>query len=338
MPSHYDITVLTNLPVDRLYTDVSPATLNHFQLTPSDFNPVTPATFQAIRQHLGEGTLHSGGAGANTGWAMAKLGHRVALVGHVGNDPEGRFFHGSMADAGVHMAPPQPGLRTMEIKVLIDTEGHRTFASDSHTPLITPGQIPENFLTHTKLLWLDPYLLESREQHPAIHHALATARENNALIGASLSSPWIVQQHGAFLCQLIRDGLNLLACNETEMAALQNAIRQLPLHLAHKTHAALNATNRLVTHGAKGAEYLPAAFPGLSMFEETPPVPKVVDTTGAGDAFLAGFLHKYLSGAPIRECLQSGHALASHVVQHVGARLPRITPTLLEPPTSRAHA
>lgn len=338
MRTQFDITILTNTPVDRLHTGIPADVLTRFGLTPGDFHSLPPETITHLRRHIGDGTLHPGGASANTGWALAKLGHQVAVVGYVGADEGGQLFHRSMTDAGATMPEPHPDARTMEINVLVEPHGQRTFATNGANFALTPELIPEAWVKHTRMLWLDAYLADKDYQHAAIRHAVAMARQHRVDIGLALSSPKVVERQYPLLCEIIRGGVTLLACNDSEMAALEAHIGQLESVHAAITRQALADTSQLVTHGAKGAEFVPAYRSHLRIFEATPAVPQVVDTTGAGDAFLAGFLDRYLRDAPYRECLQHGHALAGMVVQQVGARLPDLSREHLQPEFSRASA
>jgi len=322
----YDITIIGNAPIDILF-QVDDALLQTYKLKKGDWQRLDVDVFDALMAELNsrgiQGELIPGGSGANTAWHLGRMGHSVFFAGIVGDDRAGNLFHDSMTDAGVDMTPPTPGLRSFVLGCLITPDGERTFVSDGRCPPFGPEHLPVEVIATSRYLMLEGYLLG--ESYPTLAHAADLAAAHGAGIILTLAAPSFVTRHFDQLATLLRHKQTcLFFANDKELAALRNQIGNITdPDLAGKTLNALCDIEHVITHGAKGAELFTNGVSGGLV--KPAPVAQVVDATGAGDAFAAGFLHVWLTKPFVESAaLKAGHTLAGKVIAHIGGR-PNVT-------------
>ncbi len=309
----YDINVIGNAPVDML-THVPESFISEHNLNKGDFNQVDSATFDAITQKCTVEEMQSGGSCANSAWALAKIGKNVHFTGHIGNDAAGQHFYTDMEAVGITMPAPQQGSRTMEIYVLITPDGERTFVSQGVTAPITAEMIHEETFQQSPWLFIEGYTL--LDQEPAVLKAIDLAKQNQCKIAFTVSADFVIHIKQQDIFSDILPHIDLFLANEEEYALLQEYIEKLPETEQKQAKEQLNNMAQVVTHSEKGATFKNAEG---EQFIPTTAV-QTVDATGAGDAFAAGFLSKYLDH-DVENGLKTGHQIAGLVVQQVGARL-----------------
>ncbi|MAI07531.1 MAG: hypothetical protein CMF61_01095 [Magnetococcales bacterium] len=309
----YDITIMGNSPVDIL-THVEEDILTKYNLNKADFNPVDAETFMKIADECTFVGMEAGGSCANTAWALGKMHKHVYFIGHVGQDPAGKHFHAEMEAAKVEMPEPQTGSRTMEIFVLITPDGERTFVSRGVTAFITPEMVQEETLNKSNWLLLEGYTL--LDQTSAVTTALELAPRCHCKVAFTISADFIIHAQHSFIMETILPKIDLFIANEEEFELLQEYIAKLPEEKRTALEAKLNSIDLLVTKSEKGASLYSK---GVETFVETTPK-KMLDATGAGDAFAAGFFCKYLEG-DAQGGLELGHTIAGEVISQLGARL-----------------
>jgi sugar/nucleoside kinase (ribokinase family) len=319
----YDITIIGNAPVDNLF-HVDDALLKTYALKKGDWQKLPVATYDALTADLTSRGIHNemipGGSGANTAWHLSRMGRKVFFAGLVGDDAAGVLFHQSMTDAGVDMTPPVAGLATFVLICLVTPDGERTFVSNGLTPDFTPEDVPEHIVAQSRYLMLEGYLLGTG--FPALLHAAHLGDKHGAKLILTLAAPSFVNQFFENLATLLReDHTNLFFANDKELDALRNQMHNITdPDVMGKTLNALYLTNHVVTHGAQGAEYYHNGS-SHGLVKPQLRVPQVLDATGAGDAFAAGFLHVWLADPTnVAEAIQAGHTLAGKVIAHLGAR------------------
>lgn len=337
-PAHrrLDITLVGNAPVDILH-HVPEFAVRLMRLEKGQFQHVPPLAAAVFRWMRGHGTLQPGGAAANTAYGLGQLGNQAHFIGAVGNDAFGRAFHQSMADARVSMPPPDPTLSTMLINVLVTPDRQRTFATEGTTKILTRDDIPEDTLAASGAVLLEAYLLNKPAQHDAVFHAASLARRHGRNLILTLASASVVERQTPAIAKLVEDGVSLLVANEKEMAALLRSARRRRADHGQGLLDTIRRTPCLVTRGAGGAEYRDGH--GGKTRVPCPPLPQwqLVDTTGAGDSFLAGFLdgwlHNHMSPHPDpARWLGQGHRFARQVVRKMGGRLPDLDPQTVQSP------
>ena len=278
---------------------------------------IDEARAQAIYDAMGPAIETSGGSAANTIVGLASLGSRSAFIGKVKDDELGRTFaHDIRAAGAAYSTPPAAdGPSTARCYVLVTPDGERTMntylgaAQDLH-----PADIDADLVAASAVLYLEGYLWDPKNAKEAFLKAAKIAHEAERTVALSLSDAFCVDRWRAEFLQLMRSGtVDLIFANETELHSLyQTADFDTAV-------AALRAdvSAAVVTRSEKGCIVLgPEGTEAVPAF----PIERVVDTTGAGDLFAAGFLSGLARGADDRTCGRLGALAAAEVIQHIGAR------------------
>ena len=278
---------------------------------------IDEARAQAIYDAMGPAIETSGGSAANTIVGLASFGSRSAFIGKVRDDELGRTFAHDIRAAGAsYTTPPAAdGPSTARCYVLVTPDGQRTMntylgaAQDLH-----PADIDAELVAASAVLYLEGYLWDPKNAKDAFIKAAKIAHEAERTVALSLSDAFCVDRWRAEFLQLMRSGtVDLIFANETE------------LHSLYQTSdfdtavAALRAdvSAAVVTRSEKGCIVLgPEGTEAVPAF----PIERVIDTTGAGDLFAAGFLSGLARGADDRTCGRLGALAAAEVIQHLGAR------------------
>ncbi len=303
-----------NAIVDVLVT-VDEAVIRDHQLTKGGMHLVDEAAVAAVYADVGPATEQSGGSVANTIAHLADEGVPCAFIGKVANDTFGRVFTHDLSALGVAnpVPPATDGDGTGRSLVLITPDGQRTMctylgASIGLTAKDVAASLPRQF----DVLLIEGYLWDAPGGHAAIAQALERAEAARAKVAVTLSDAGCVGRHLETIAQVMRRA-DILLANEAEACALtgeDNVARAVDAVAGMVKLAA-------VTHSENGSTVL---CNGERHEVDAQPVARVVDSTGAGDAFAAGFLQAYLNGAPASHCAKVGGRLAARVIQHIGAR------------------
>jgi sugar/nucleoside kinase (ribokinase family) len=272
---------------------------------------------EAIYSGMGPATEQSGGSVANTIANLANLGGNTAYIGRVADDDLGRIFIHDMRSLGVDLrfAPVKGGAPTARSYILITPDGERTM----NTYLGAAAELgPENVTPETfgrpGIVLLEGYVWDMAAGQGAMANALALAKKTGARVALSLSDQWCVDRHHAEFVELIGRDVKVVVANETEILRLFEVTDfDAAVERASKL-AALFAITRS-EHGSvivQGRE---------KIVQRAYPVAKVVDATGAGDAWMAGFLYGLTRGQSLAQCADLGSRAATLVIQQVGPRL-----------------
>jgi sugar/nucleoside kinase (ribokinase family) len=278
---------------------------------------IDEARAQAIYDAMGPAVEISGGSAANTIVGLASLGGRGAFVGRVKNDKLGHAFSHDIRAAGVAFttSAADSGPSTGRCYVLVTPDGERTMntylgaAQDLH-----PADIDEGMIASSAIVYLEGYLWDPKNAKDAFLKAAKIAHESERKVALSLSDAFCVDRWRDEFLQLMRSGtVDLIFANEAELQSLyqtsdfDSAVKALrnDIDIAVVTRSEKGC----LVIGPDGIEAVPAS-----------PVKKVVDTTGAGDLFAAGFLSGLARGADDRTCGRLGALAAGEVIQHLGAR------------------
>jgi len=278
---------------------------------------IDEARAQAIYDAMGPAIEMSGGSAANTIVGLASLGARAAFVGKVMDDGLGRVFVHDIRAAGVtFLTPPASGgSPTARCYILVTPDGERTMNTYlGAAQELYPRDLDAEMIAASAILYLEGYLWDPKNAKDAFLEAAKIAHHAKRTVALTLSDAFCVDRwRGEFLDLMRSRTVDLIFANEAE------------LHSLYQTadfDAALKALRddidvAVVTRSEKGCLVV-----GSNGIEAVPafPVERVVDTTGAGDLFAAGFLCGLARGADDRTCGRLGALAAAEVIQHLGAR------------------
>lgn len=259
----------------------------------------------------------SGGSAANTAAGVAALGGRAGFVGRVADDQLGAVFAHDIRAAGVvyrttagRAEPP-----TARCLIAVTPDAQRTMSTYlGASQDLSEADLDEATVAGAAILYLEGYLWDPERPRAAMRRAIDVAHAAGRRVAFSLSDAFLLARHGEDFRALLRDGLvDVLFANEAEALALTGAGGFDGAAAALAGAAAIV----VVTRGADGAVVLAGAERHAV---EAARVAHVVDTTGAGDLFAAGFLAGLARGLPLPECARWGAVCAGEVIGHYGAR------------------
>jgi len=257
----------------------------------------------------------SGGSAANTAAGIASLGGRVAFIGKVKNDQLGGVFRHDLTSLGVHFstAPANDGPSTARCMVMVTPDAQRTMQTYLGAAVeLSPADIDPAIIAAAEITYLEGYLWDPPAAKQAMLKAADLAHEAGRKVALSLSDPFCVERHRGEFLTLIDDHVDILFANEAEITALyqcdlEAAVRQT------RTKVEIAA----ITRGAHGSL---AVCGDRVTLVDAEKIARLVDTTGAGDLYAAGFLHGLTRGRDLGECARLGGICAAEVIGHMGPR------------------
>lgn len=286
-------------------------------LTKGGMQLIDAGQAEALYSRMGPGIEISGGSAANTLAGLAALGRKCAFVGQVADDQLGSVFAHDIRAVGVEFdVPPRPGNPpTARCLVLVTPDGERTmntFLGAAH--YLTEGATDDELVASARYLYLEGYMWDPPEPRRAMLRAIEVARAAGRKVAFTVSVNFIIEKHRADIRRMIDDGLiDILFCNEEEAECLM----EIQGFEAAVAALAPKVPLLVCTRSEKGAV---AIENGTRAEVKAEPVAKVVDTTGAGDLFAAGFLAGHAEGRDLETCLRMGAIAAAEVISHYGAR------------------
>jgi sugar/nucleoside kinase (ribokinase family) len=259
----------------------------------------------------------SGGCAGNTAAGIAALGGRAGFVGQVAPDQLGEFYRHDLTAAGVEFTTPPVdiGIPTARSMILVTPDGHRTMNTFlGAAQELAVEVLDEEQIRGARILYLEGYLWDPETPRYAMIRAIEIARAAGRKVAFSLSDLFCVERHREGFTKLIEGGrVDILFANEAEILAMGG----VPHLETAVTAIAPKVETLVVTRGAAGAL---AIRGGERADIAAEPVQDVVDTTGAGDLFAAGFLHGEATGKSLEQSLKLGAICAAEIIQHYGAR------------------
>jgi len=255
----------------------------------------------------------SGGSVANSIVGLSQLGDEVGFIGKISDDDFGSKYEEGLKKENVKYfySKKKEDLPTGTCLILVTPDSERTMC----TFLGTAGKINEDDVSSdaikkSEMIFLEGYLWDEGEPKKAFDKAINNANK----VAMSLSDQFCVDRHKPHFLNLVKDKLDITFANEQEITSLIDAKN------FNEVIDFSKQLNKLVvvTRGEKGA----VAVNGEEIFESgIQENLKIIDLTGAGDLFAAGFLHGYINKLLIKECLEKGKEMSSRVIQQIGARL-----------------
>jgi len=311
-----DVLAIGNAIVDVI-ADADDAFLDAEGLTKGSMRLIDAAEATRLYARMGAGREASGGSAANTAAGVAALGGKAGFIGQVAPDQLGEFYTHDLTAIGVEFttAPHDYGEPTARSMVLVTPDGHRTMntflGAAQHLPV---SALDEAQIAGAAILYLEGYLWDPQAPRYAMVKAIDIAREAGRKVAFTLSDTFCIDRHRDGFNQLIDSGkVDILFANEAEVQALAG----VPHFETAVTATAARVPLLVVTRSEKGA----IAVSGDERAEvPAEPVAAVVDTTGAGDLFAAGFLAGQAEGRSLEQSLRIGAIAAAEIISHYGAR------------------
>jgi len=287
--------------------------LSENQLTKSTMKLVDKVEFKKLLSNLKIEETISGGSVANSIVGLSQLGNKVGFIGKVNDDDLGKKYEEGLKKENVEYfySKKKEELPTGTCLILITPDSERTMC----TFLGTAGKINENdvdvnAVKNSEITFLEGYLWDEGDPKKAFDKAI----QNSNKTAMSLSDLFCVERHKTYFLDLVKNKLDIIFANEQEISSLINAKNFGEIISFSKKLGKLI----IVTRGEKGA----AAIKGNDTAEcDVKKDLKIVDLTGAGDLFAAGFLHGYVNNLSLDESLKKGTEMSSKVIQQIGARL-----------------
>ncbi len=269
--------------------------------------------FQSLLTNLKIEKTVSGGSVANSIVGLSQLGNKVGFIGKVSADEFGTKYEEGLKKENVEYfySKKKEKLPTGTCLILVTPDSERTMC----TFLGTAGKINENDVSSdaikkSEIIFLEGYLWDEGEPKKAFDKAINNANK----VAMSLSDQFCVDRHKPHFLELVKNKLDIIFANEQEMTSLIGAKNfEEVINFSKQINKLL-----VVTRGEKGA----VAIQGEEVFEIS--IQKnleILDLTGAGDLFAAGFLHGYINKLSTKQCLEKGTQMSSRVIQQIGARL-----------------
>ena len=312
----YDVVAIGNAIVDVM-APCGDALIDELGMTRGGMTLIDTEGARALYEAMGPAREISGGSAANTLAGLAALGSQCGFIGQVADDQLGEVFAHDIRAAGIAFdttarAGDPPTARCL---IFVTPDGQRTMNTYLGASQFLPAAaLDESLIADAKVLYLEGYLWDPEEPRAAMRKAIAAARGAGRKVAFTLSDAFVIDRHGDDFRALIAAGeIDILFANHVELAALTGC---------DDFHDGIKALQDkvptlVVTRSEAGA----VAVSG-GEYTEVPaePVDQVVDTTGAGDLFAAGFLHGHVNGRSLKDSLRLGAICAAEVISHYGAR------------------
>lgn len=313
--ARFDVVGIGNAIVDVL-AHAEEVTLTELGLTKGTMTLIDAHEAEKFYGRMGPGVECSGGSAANTIAGIASLGGSTAFIGKVKGDQLGRVFRHDIQSLGVHFATPPAsfGPATARCLVFITPDAQRTMQTYLGACVeLGPDDIDPTVVGGAQITYLEGYLWDPPHAKEAFLKAAEIAHAKGRKVALSLSDPFCVDRHRDEFRELVAGHIDILFANEQEILALYQLSNFDSTLQAVRGHVEVAC----LTRSEKGSVVLRGNEIHII---DAAPVSKVVDSTGAGDLYAAGFLHGYTHGRDLATCGQLGSLCAAEVLSHVGAR------------------
>ena len=252
----------------------------------------------------------AGDSAANTMSGLARLGAKSGFLTMMGNDEMGQFFTNEMTRTGVEMLALKSDTPTGRVIAMVTPDGERTFATCLGASIeLSPDDIKPELFDNWDIFYIEGYLVANTDM---LRKAISTAKDKGLKIAIDLASYNVVEESRDFLLELVNNYVNIVFANEQEALALTGMEPENALHyIAERCEIAV------VKIGAKGA-YIQR---GDEIVTIPPMKADVVDTTGAGDMWAAGFLAGLVKGENLQKCGMMGAIVAKNIIEVMGAKM-----------------
>lgn len=316
-PAQFDVVGIGNALVDVI-AHAGDDFLDREQLVKGSMTLIDTERAVGLYQALGSAVEMSGGSAANTMCGVASFGGRAAYIGKVSADDLGVVFGHDLRAVGVAfrpgLRPTEEAMATGRCIIVVTPDAQRTMNTYlGVSSLLHPEDVDTAAIADGSVLYMEGYLFDRPDAKEAFWLAASVAHQHQRQVSLTLSDTFCVERHHSDFRKLVREQVDILFGNEHELCALyetddfEAAIRAL------RDDGVMAA----ITCGAEGSVI--ATADGVVKVPAEP-VEQVLDTTGAGDLYAAGFLFGYTAGRSLPECGRLGSIAAAEVISHVGPR------------------
>jgi sugar/nucleoside kinase (ribokinase family) len=317
----YDVIAIGNAIVDIIASS-SDDTIAELGLNRGGMTLVDAEGADRLYAAMGQATEKSGGSAANTLAGLSQLGTQCAFIGQVAKDQFGEVFAHDIRAAGIDFDTPMRPTDGSDAEpptgrclIFVTPDGERTMNTFLGAGQFLPAEaLDEDLIASGAILYLEGYLWDPEEPRKAMRRAIEVARGAGRKVAFTASESFVIERHGNDFRAMIDEGLiDILFVNESELATLTG---EQDFEAGFDKIAA-KVPVLVATRSENGAV---AAAGGERVSVKAEPVEKVIDTTGAGDQFAAGFLSGHVRGEPLERCLKRGAIAAAEVISHYGPR------------------
>lgn len=317
MSARYDVAGIGNAIVDVLAHADDDFLVRH-EMTKGTMALIDADAADKLYDDMATGIECSGGSAANTIAGLASLGGRGAFIGKVRDDALGKVFHHDIEAIGVHFptAPATDGASTARCLINVTPDAERTMSTFLGACVeLGPEDVDGDVIAAAKVTYLEGYLWDKEEAKAAFVKAAELAHAAGREVSLSLSDPFCVDRHRESFLSLVEGHVDILFANEDEIKSLY----QVDSFDAALQHVRGHCKVAALTRSAKGSVVV--SGDEIHIVDAEPDV-TVVDTTGAGDAYAAGFLYGYTSGGQddLVHCARLGSIASAEIISHFGAR------------------
>jgi len=286
-------------------------------LTKGSMKLIEKEEFESLKRTIKIEKIEAGGSVANTMAGIAYLGGNPSFIGKVNSDEFGKIYKKSLEKINVNFLYPEKeeSLSTGASIIFITPDSERTMCTYlGISSQLSKEDINEHYIKDYEIIFLEGYLWDKGISEGMFKHVINLAKKNNIKVTMSLSDIFCVTRHREDFFKLLKNDLNILIGNENEINELIQKNNLLD------SMNELRNINKLIiiTRSENGSV---AILNNEITNCESIKVEKILDLTGAGDLFAAGFLKEYLDKSNIKKCLQTGSVLAAKIIQKIGARL-----------------
>ena len=291
--------------------------LSKNNLTKGSMKLIERQEFESLKSTIKIEKIEAGGSVANTMAGIAYLEGYPSFIGKINSDEFGKIYKKSLEKINVNFLYPEKkeNLPTGASIIFITPDSERTMCTYlGVSSQLSKEDINEDYIKNYEIILLEGYLWDKGISEEMFKHVIQLAKKNNIKIAMSLSDIFCVTRHREDFLKLLKNDLNILIGNENEINELMQ--KNNLLDSINK----LKNINKLIviTRSENGSI---AILNNEIINCERIKVEKILDLTGAGDLFAAGFLKEYLDKSHIKKCLQTGSELAAKIIQKIGARL-----------------
>ena len=313
--SEFDVVSIGNAIVDVL-VQTDDTFLQENGLEKGTMTIIDSETAEFLYSKMGNGIEVSGGSAANTIAGLAALGGKGAFIGKVRDDPLGTVFVEDMRTMGVHFDSHSGVIETPTARSLIfvTPDAERTMQTFLGACVeLGPNDVDPNLIAKSAITYLEGYLWDPPKAKQAFLKAAQVAKNAGRKVSLSLSDPFCVDRHRYEFIDLVKNHVNILFANEVEIKSLY----QVESFETALQKVRGNCDIAAITRGENGSVIVSG---NEVQVIDAKKVDQALDTTGAGDAYAAGFLYGYTQGKNLKSCARLGSALAAEIVSQYGAR------------------